>query len=130
MPEPPLHPGAVVRFDESPAVTVAVADTPRVQARGLMFRDGLSPVDGLLFVFDRADRHAFWMRHVRFTIDILWIDRGRVVSIAAAVPPCAAPPCPTYAPETPARLVLEVAAGFVAAHGIAVGRRVEVRFLG
>jgi uncharacterized membrane protein (UPF0127 family) len=93
-------------------LAVGVADTPQTRARGLMNRESLGEVDGLLFVFDEADRHTFWMRNTLVPLDIAWLDDdGRIVRIAADVQPCRLPPCPRFRPSVPARYVLETVAG-------------------
>jgi uncharacterized membrane protein (UPF0127 family) len=95
-----------------------------------MFRATLGDVDGMLFVMARPDYHAFWMHHVMFALDIAWIDgRGSVVEVRTSLPPCDALPCPAYEPRSPAKYVLEVAAGRLAARGIARGSSVSIAWL-
>jgi hypothetical protein len=123
-------PGAEVRLGEGPPLCVAVARSPAAQERGLKFRDSLGETDGMLFVLGRRDRHAFWMQDVRIPLDIAWIDeRWSVVDLASDLPPCPAAPCPIYAPSAPARYVLEVRAGVLAARGVARGTPVAVAWL-
>src|SRR5262245_14479558 len=91
-------------------VEVMVKDEDR--AMGLMFRPELPLDRGLLFVFEEADFHGFWMKNCRFPIDIVWLDdAGRVVHLAEAVPPCAKEPCPVYQPMRKAAYVVEMNAG-------------------
>ena len=52
----------------------------------------------MLFVFDEPGRYPFWMQNCLIPIDIIWLDAaGKVVQVAAAVPPCRLaacdPPC-------------------------------------
>lgn len=92
-------------------VMVEVADGPEERARGLMFREGLGEGEGMLFVFERDGPHPFWMKNMRFPIDIIWLDSdGRVIHLETDVPPCPGPPCPLYTPRVSARYVLEVGA--------------------
>ncbi len=92
-------------------VMVEVADGPEERARGLMFREGLGEGEGMLFVFERDGLHPFWMKNMRFPIDIVWLDSdGRVIHLETDVPPCPGPPCPLYTPRVSARYVLEVGA--------------------
>jgi len=103
-------------------VSVEVADTDELRRTGLMFRTGLAQDRGMLFVFDRPDRHAFWMKNTFVPLDILWLDsRMRVVDVKTFVPPCAVAECPVYAPRADAKFVLEVNAGFVDAFRISIG---------
>lgn len=91
-------------------VEVMVKDQDR--AMGLMYRPSLPEDHGLLFVFEQAEFHSFWMKNCRFPIDMLWLDGDhRVVHVAEAVPPCKAEPCPTYAPMRKASFVVELNAG-------------------
>ena len=91
-------------------VEVMANDADR--AMGLMFRPSLPMDRGLLFVFDHADFHGFWMKNCRFPIDMVWLDESRkVVYIAESVPPCHAEPCPVYTPMERALYVVEMNAG-------------------
>ena len=91
-------------------VELMVNDADR--AMGVMYRPSLPQDRGLLFVFERAEFHGFWMKNCRFPIDMVWLDEEkRVVHLAEAVPPCMADPCPVYEPLRRARYVLEVNAG-------------------
>jgi hypothetical protein len=91
-------------------VEVMVKDEDR--AMGLMFRASLAPDRGMLFVFDEAEFHGFWMKNCKFPIDIVWLDdQKKVVHVAEAVPPCKAEPCPVYQPLRRASYVVELGAG-------------------
>ena len=99
---------------------VEVADDDSERARGLMFRDSLAPDRGMLFVFEREEPLAFWMKNTRIPLDILYFDASlRFVSMAQGVPPCTRDPCRSYASEGPARYVLELKAG--------VGKSLRIR---
>jgi len=104
-------------------IDLEVADTPQARHQGLMFRDRL-PNDGLLFIFQNAAPHRFWMKNCKFPIDILWLTPQKVIThIAENVPPCSADPCPTYGPERDSLYALEVAAGFAKRAHLAPGLR-------
>ena len=86
-----------VFFANGKSVTAELAVTDEERARGLMFREKVLPDQGMLFVFDREDVHAFWMKNTLVPLDMLWLDSDRrVIHIAADVPPCQADPCPSY----------------------------------
>ncbi len=103
-------------------VELELALTPQEVTDGLMFRPSLPEKRGMLFIF-AVDRYpAFWMKNTLIPLDLIFLDSaGIVVDVVADVPPCAADPCPTYSPKSPARAVLEVGAGVAAAHGVATG---------
>lgn len=114
-------------FGDGAKVSVEIARTAAERARGLMFRERLAPNDGMLFVFDGPGFYPFWMKDTLIPLDILWLDAsGRVVSIAASVPPCKADPCPTYPPAGDASYVVEVVSGFAREHHVRVGDVVKL----
>lgn len=104
----------------SASVVVEVADTETARELGLSGHAPLADGQGMLFVFDQDALWGFWMKDMRFAIDILWLDSsGRVVTIAANVSPDSYPQ--TFYPKMPARYVVELPAGYAAAHSIAEG---------
>lgn len=101
---------------------VEVAATPAERARGLMGRTGLPANGGMLFVFETADRHCFWMRNTPLPLSIAFIEAsGRIVALADMAPHSDALHCP----PSDIRYALEVAQGTFVARGIAPGTRVE-----
>ena len=127
-----------VGFADGTIVTVEIAATEQNRQRGLMFRKSLPERTGMVFVFDAAGHYPFWMQNCIIPLDIIWVDESlRISGVAANVPPCrranceppcASPECPTYPPPagTTAKYVVEVSAGFAAAHKIATGQRVTL----
>jgi len=113
-------------------VEVEVRRTPAERARGLSGRAALGPGRGMLFLHERAARHAYWMKDMRFDLDMVWLRAGRVVDVThgARRPAPGAPPgeVPVYAPEVPADAVLEVPAGTARTHGWRPGlaARIEI----
>ncbi len=103
-------------------ILAEVADTEEKKRLGLGGRDGLAPDHGMLFPYPRADRYAFWMKGMRFDIDIVWIQGDRVVSITEGARHPLGPliddaELPQFAPPEPADRVLEVEAGTAARLG-------------
>jgi hypothetical protein len=112
------------------AVDAEVVRTAEDRARGLSGRDALEDGTGMLFVFDREHIASFWMREMRFPLDMIWIAGDRtVVDISANVPPPEAgildADLPRYSPRAPALFVLEVNAGAAAEAGVAIGDAVS-----
>jgi uncharacterized protein len=93
--------------------TVEVADDDAERARGLMFRDELPAHRGMLFIHEREEPQAYWMKNTHIPLDILFFDNARrLVTQQRDVPPCSlGDACPPYPSEAPARYVLELNAG-------------------
>ena len=106
-------------------VVVEVADTPDTQTRGLMYRQGLEPDHGMIFLFEDERPHSFWMKNTQIPLDMIFISRkGEIVGIHPNAEPLSLAPIDV---GKPSRAVLEVAGGWAAAHGVAVGDRVTYR---
>jgi hypothetical protein len=102
--------------------TVEVARTPEEQAQGLMFRESLPERSGMIFLFSDKESHQFWMKNTMIPLDMVWMDGGgKVLFISAQTPPCKADPCPSYGPNSPAAMVLEIAGGKAAREKVVVG---------
>ncbi len=105
-----LHlPQSVVRIGNRQFL-VERADTPALRERGLGYRETLPSGRGMLFLFpDRPpDRYVFWMKGMRFPLDIVWIRDGQVVFIERNIP---ADSEDIFRPLAEADSVLEVNAG-------------------
>jgi uncharacterized membrane protein (UPF0127 family) len=110
------------------SVTAEVADDEASRTRGLSGRDRLDPDAGMLFLLP-GDSPSFWMKGMRFPIDIVWIKGGRVVDVTAGVQPPAGTneALATYSPRRAANRALEVNAGWAARHNVEPGDGVRVR---
>lgn len=111
-------------------VTVELAKTPAAQQKGLSGRLSLPNDHGMLFVFDHEDYWGFWMIDMNFPLDIIWFNSNReVVFIERDLPPCTPQNCPVFTPNLKAMYVLEMNAGFVAAHQITAGTTFTFLFI-
>lgn len=97
---------------------IEVAATKSEKEKGLGERELICTDCGMLFVFDETGNYSFWMKDMRFALDILWIRNGRVVFIKKNVSPVFSG---TLNPMGDADRVLELNAGKVDEFGIAVG---------
>jgi len=105
-------------------VAVEIAETPEKQALGLGQRDSLAWEHGMLFPYEKPAFYSFWMKGMRFSIDIIWILNGRIVDIDANVPFEPGGNGPTLRPSSLVDAVLEVPAGYADARGWRIGDRV------
>jgi uncharacterized membrane protein (UPF0127 family) len=82
---------------------------PTAQARGLGGRESISDDYGMLFEFKGSAVRCFWMEHMRFNIDIVWLDEDlKIVAKEINVSPDTYPK--SFCPSTRAHSVLEVRA--------------------
>jgi uncharacterized membrane protein (UPF0127 family) len=110
-------------------IDLEVAQTPQQQAMGLMYRTALADNRGMLFPFNPPQPVSFWMKNVPVPLDMIFLRDGKVVEVAANVPPCTTASCPVYGPKTPINQVIELRAGRVAELGLRIGDSVSIRFL-
>jgi len=122
-------PTAVLHGAQGPvSVRLEVARTDAARTKGLMYRSALADGDGMLFVFDTTEEHAFWMKNTFIPLDMIFIgDDLRIVGIHAQAVPQSTE---SLSVGVPSRYVLEVPGGWAAAHGIASGAHVELRGVG
>jgi uncharacterized protein len=104
-----------------------IAASNEQRTKGLSVKDGLAENEAMLFVFDTQGEQTFWMKDMKFPIDIIWINSNKtVVHIEHNLPPCSLEVlCPTYKPNEDSLYVLETIGGFAEKHDIAQGTRVE-----
>jgi uncharacterized membrane protein (UPF0127 family) len=106
-------------------ISAEIADTEGKRTRGLMFRKGLGGDAGMLFVYEKNVRPSFWMKNMRFPLDIIWIDKDhRIVDVVSDVQPCT-DDCALLVSDREVQFILEVESGFVRRHNIKLGELVE-----
>lgn len=104
---------------------LAISDTLEERQQGLSGRQELPDMAGMLFVFEKSGFKGFWMKDMRFAIDILWLDtEGVIVHRERNVLPESFPE--VLKPDEEALYVLEVASGASSELGLIVGSRVEL----
>jgi uncharacterized protein len=113
----------------SQVIQLEVAKTPDQQSIGLMNRKEMAGDRGMLFPFTPARPVAFWMKNTLIPLDMVFLHKGKVVSISSNVPPCKADPCPSYGPPAQALVdqVIELTAGRAAELGIKAGDSLTVK---
>lgn len=103
--------------------TIEIADTPELQAQGLMFRTKLADGAGMLFPHDAPRELSMWMRNTYIPLDMVFIRADGVVHrIAANTEPLSEAVIGSGGPVV---AVLEIAGGSAARLGIRPGDRVR-----
>lgn len=91
---------------------LAVSDAKKTLGLTLYDDTDFSTNEAMLFLFDHPSTYAFWMKDMKFPIDIIWLKDNTVVDIDSDVPvPKEAGEPPRYHPSVPINRVLEVRAG-------------------
>lgn len=120
----PVHPEPLVAeaVMGEQRFTIEIADEEAERSAGLMFRTEMNDDHGMLFVFERARRVAFWMKNTPMPLDLVFIgDDGRVAAILPGEPFSTAP----ISPNADVRFVLELKAGTAQNAGISTGDRLR-----
>ncbi len=110
-------------------IRVLVANNFMHRYKGWSNRDSMGNYGGMLFVFPTREQHTMVMRHMRFPLDIIWIDNGVIIDIAPNLPPDLAKnetDLKQYSARLPSSAVLEVPAGFVAKYGLKIGDAIKM----
>jgi len=112
-------------------IAVEVATSGEQQTRGLGYRDALERDHGMLFVYPEPRSVTFWMKGMRFPLDMVWIGADRrVVSVTANIPPqpgASDAELRRYTPAVSVQYVLELNAGAAAEFGLVPGTEVALR---
>jgi uncharacterized membrane protein (UPF0127 family) len=104
-------------------VRAEIADTSSLREQGLSGRRSLADGRGMLFVFNTAAQHGFWMKDMNFSIDIVWIDAGlRVAGVEKRISPETFPQI--FYPPRAVKYALELPSGFSDVMGIDTGMEV------
>lgn len=67
-------------------IEVEIAEKQAAREIGLSGKGELCSECGMLFVFEKANVYPFWMKEMKFNLDIIWISGDRIVKIAENVP--------------------------------------------
>lgn len=107
-------------------VDVILATTPSDQSKGLAVKDSMNENEGMLFVFKNPQKHSFWMKDMKFPIDIIWADSaGKIVHIEKNLQPCIfLLPCTSYSPISDSLYVLEVVSNFTNKYDVKIGDQI------
>ena len=103
---------------------IEIADTDQAREQGLSGREGLAQGEAMLFVFDRPGYYAFWMKDMKFSIDMIWTDENGVVTgLKEDAMPDSYPQ--SFTPARSAKYVLEVQDGLIQKENLKIGDSVK-----
>ncbi|MBI2630639.1 DUF192 domain-containing protein [Candidatus Nomurabacteria bacterium] len=132
---------ALLQADKKSAVEIAgkmllvdVARTDAEKSKGLSGKDKLNENEGMLFVFEEAGRYPFWMKDMKFPIDIIWLMPAEsgdnslltAVYIERNAKPESYPN--TFNPKVDSKYVLEVVSGLSEKNNLKIGDTIFVEY--
>lgn len=79
-PKLPTEPLTIETRDGAVTFEVEMAATPMQQSRGLMFRQEVPPLTGMLFVHRPPRPISMWMRNTPTSLDMLFINSDGVIT--------------------------------------------------
>lgn len=104
----------------SGVVSARIVSDSISQAKGLSGTEKLDENEGMLFAFSEPDKYGFWMKDMKYPIDIIWMnEKKEVFHVEACVPIESYPK--VLSPDEPARYVLEVPCGWSEKNSIQEG---------
>ena len=111
--------------------SVTVAKSDQEKQIGLSKKEKIEENQGMLFIFDNPDYYRFWMKEMKFPIDIIYIKDNKVVTIVenAKPPSSSGTDLTIYQPDDKSDKVLEVKAGLASKYNIKEGTTVKIENL-
>lgn len=101
---------------------VEVSDNQKEIRTGLSKRENICNNCGMLFVFPQSGKYSFWMKGMKFGLDIIWIKGSEVVFFAENIDKNYEK---TISPISEADKVLELKSGSVEKLGLKLGDKIE-----
>jgi len=107
-----------------------IAKTDSEKQIGLSKYKDITQNFGMLFPFGKVNYYSFWMKDMKFSIDIIFIKSNKIITIFKNVP---APksinePLQIYKSSGPSDTVLEIKGGVSQKYNFQVNQAVEINY--
>lgn len=111
-------------------ISLTVAKTQKEKQIGLSDKETLPQDQGMAFPFQKPGFYSFWMRGMKFPIDIIFLRSNKIITIFENVqPPIAGEQNPQILnPEEPVDTVLEINAGLAKKYNLKKGDTIRMNF--
>ncbi len=107
--------------------TLLLADTKEKRNAGLSGKDSLPTNTVLLFSYEKNERCSVWMKNMKLSIDVVWLDDNfTVVDLKEGLSPDTYPKA--FSPASPCRYFIEAKEGFIQANNIRINNKVSIDF--
>ncbi len=105
---------------------LTTARTSAAQEKGLSGKDSLASNNGMLFIFPQPGQQCFWMKGMKFSIDMVWLDSSQTITkIEPQVSPDSYPAI--FCPTTDTMWTLELPAGAVNGQHLRLGQHLQLQ---
>lgn len=123
--QPGIRPSVIIN---NKAFYVDIAKSDNQKSLGLSIYNSMPEDKGMIFPFERAGIYSFWMKGMKFPIDIIYINNNRVVEIFPELPfPKDSTQNPAIVtPKEKANFVLEINAGLSKKYNFKKGDLVKI----
>lgn len=114
---------AYLELPNGSKIKARLAITPEEKVTGMSALFGIGEKEGMLFVEREPQAVQFWMKGMKFPLDIIFLDKDKkVIEVHAGMEPCfTVEDCPKIDSATAdVKYALEVAAGAAEKWGIAL----------
>lgn len=116
--------------DKSRELTVEFAQTNDELMKGLMNRQDLNGIDGMLFIFNSPQQQSFWMKNTYIPLDMIFFNEAMTFNtVHRNAQPCISQGdnCPSYPSNGNIKYVLETKAGFFSEDFINPNTTLEIK---
>ncbi len=115
-------------------IFVEIVNTADKMQNGLSNREKISDEQGMLFDFQKPQLVNFWMKDMRFNLDIVWVKNNKIVGVTtnalAPIPnknfEIRDEDLPVYSSPGQVDMVLEVNAGWAEKNKIKLGDQITI----
>jgi uncharacterized protein len=106
-------------------IRLEVANNPITRAKGLSGRSELKNGEGMIFIFLEDDTPGFWMKDMKFPIDIIWVNSNQIIiGVEQNISPNTFPA--SFYPPSPIKYVIETQAGFFDNNSLKIGNSISL----
>lgn len=109
---------------------LAIAKTDKEKQIGLAKYKNIPQNFGILFPFEKPDYYAFWMKGMKFPIDIIYIKQNKIVDIHENIQPPKSDneQLPIIKPKETSDMVLEINANLSDKYNFKIGDLVKINY--
>ena len=102
-------------------ISLLIANTDELRQKGLGSVDYLPQNTAMLFIFNEMENHGIWMKDMKFSLDIIWLDdKKKIIHIEENISPNTYPTL--FGPERNSLYIIEANAGFSRKNAFKVGK--------